>query len=271
MEESGNARLSEDEQDEVQGHVPMRAPVVYEVVRRQGEEELVRPIVSLWWSGIAAGIGMFASLTAKGLLHGALPDTPWRPLVANFGYSIGFLIVMLGRLQLFTENTITAVLPLLAHWSRSNIACVARLWSVVFAANLLGTLLTAAVTLAVLSPPAHLAAFIEVSHEFAALSAAECLWRGIPAGFFVALIVWMLPSARGSEFLVIVVLTWLIGVGGYAHVIVGSAEAFLLLLAGEIGLLKAVGGLILPSLVGNVIGGTVLFALLAYAQVREEM
>jgi formate/nitrite transporter FocA (FNT family) len=66
-------------------------------------------------------------------------------------------------------------------------------------------------------------------------------------------------------------MTYLIAIGGFAHVIVGSAEAFLLLLDGQVGVLPVFAGYLLPALVGNIIGGTALFSLLAYAQVREEI
>jgi len=65
---------------------------------------------------------MGASLIAEGLLDSYLPDAPWRPLVSKFGYSIGFLVVILGRHQLFTENTLTPILPLLQDKT------VARFW-----------------------------------------------------------------------------------------------------------------------------------------------
>src|SRR5438309_7454841 len=80
------------------------------------------------------------SLIAEGLLRAALPDTPWRPLITKFGYSAGFLLVILGRQQLFTENTLTPILPLLHRNSSAMFWNVVRLWSVVFAANLVGAL-----------------------------------------------------------------------------------------------------------------------------------
>ena len=83
--------------------------------------------------------------------------------------------------------------------------------------------------------------------------------------------VWMMPSAEGSEFWVILAVTYLIALGDFAHVIAGSAEAFLLLLSGEIGLVKTLFGFLVPAFVGNVLGGTILFAVLAYAQVKEEL
>ena len=264
--------LNDQEQRVVEDHVPLRSPMIYEVVRQDGEEELLRPLQSLWWSGLAAGVAISASLLAEGVLLHYLPEASWRPLIVHFGYCVGFLIVILGRLQLFTENTITAVLPLLANWSSSTLAQTARQWSVVLLANLAGTFVTALIALyAGVGPEAHVEAMLHVSREFAAHPASEALLYGIPAGFFVALIVWVLPNSKGSEFWVIVTLTYLISVGGFTHVVVGSAEVFLLLLAGEIPLSQALLGLLLPTLIGNIIGGTGLFAMLAYGQVREEM
>src|SRR5664279_278730 len=58
-----------------------RTPVIYEVVRRFGDEEMQRPATSLWWSGVAAGLSMSFSLLAQTILETHLPDTPWRPLL----------------------------------------------------------------------------------------------------------------------------------------------------------------------------------------------
>src|SRR5881394_226374 len=87
--------------------------IVYKAILKEGVDELARPSSALFWSGLAAGLSMGASLIAEGLLDSYLPDAPWRPLIAKFGYSLGFLVVILGRQQLFTENTLTPILPLL--------------------------------------------------------------------------------------------------------------------------------------------------------------
>src|SRR5579884_3436773 len=95
----------------------LRSPagsVVYKAVCKEGADELERPSSALFWSGLAAGLSMGFSLVTEGLLSAYLPDSHWRPLVAKFGYSLGFLIVILGRQQLFTENTLTVILPLLS-------------------------------------------------------------------------------------------------------------------------------------------------------------
>lgn len=263
---------SSQEVRDVEERIRLRVPIVYEIIRREGEEELSRPLTSLWWSGVAAGLGISMSVVAQGLLRYNLPDAPWRPAVSNLGYCAGFLIAVLGRLQLFTENTITAVLPLLAERTRRNLLRTTALWLVVLAANLFGTLLFAvAVTHAGIFPAAQTETFLAVSHHLADMGASDVLLHGIPAGFLVAAMVWMMPSAKGTEFWVVTLMTYLIALGGLTHVVAGSAEAFLLLLHGEIGVGQTVLGFVLPAFVGNVIGGTALFALLAYGQVKEEL
>ncbi|HEX7060846.1 MAG TPA: formate/nitrite transporter family protein [Woeseiaceae bacterium] len=261
-----------DENQEVEERQRLRSPLVYEIVRREAEVELARPAVSLWWSGVAAGIALSASLLAEGLLHRYLPDAAWRPAAESFGYCFGFLVVILGRLQLFTEQTVTAVLPVLADFCTHTLLRTARLWSIVLVANFVGTLLTAIITVHIGTTSAeNLVAMLEVAREFAELTPVQAVAYGIPAGFFIAAIVWMVPSAEGAAFWVIVVVTYLIALGGFAHVVVGSAEVFLLQVAGELGVAQGLFGLILPSLVGNILGGTGLFAMLAYAQVQEEL
>ncbi len=263
--------LPEEQQDEVEEHLPLRSPVMYEVVRQEGEIELRRPLVSLWWSGVSAGIAMFSSVLARGVLHEHLPDERWKPLIEGFGYCFGFLIVVLGRLQLFTENTITAVLPLLADWSGAQLARTLRLWAVVLAANVVGTSLTAALVIWTgMLPEVYVAAMLDVAGHFVANSPLEAFLYGIPAGFLIAAIVWVTPNAESAKFSIVVWLTYLIGIAGLTHVVVGSAEVALLLVQGSIGVGEAFG-VLAPTLAGNVVGGTGLFALLAYAQIKEEM
>ena len=249
------------------------AKSVYGIIRREGEQELSRPAASLWWSGLVAGISISTSVLVEGVLHAGLPSAGWSELVQSLGYSIGFLIVILGRQQLFTENTITPVLSIMAEFSLANLRSMLRLWGIVLAANLVGTMLAALfVDLVALVSPEQLESMRAVSREaVTGKPPGEYFLRAIPAGFFIAALVWMLPSSKGFEIWVIILVTWIIAAGGFAHVIVGSAEAFLLLINGELGIVAACGGYLLPVLLGNIIGGTALFSALAYAQVREEI
>jgi formate/nitrite transporter FocA (FNT family) len=256
----------------VEDHTNPRTIVTYEVVRRAGIDEMERPAWSLWWSGIAAGLSISFSLLAQAILTLHLPDEPWRPLVSSFGYSVGFLMVVLSRQQLFTESTITAVIPVTASPSLNSLLHMARLWGIVLAANLAGTLLAAVFCVnAPVMPPETLEAMRELSRHAIELGWFDLMFRGISAGFLVAAMVWLLPGAEGNRFHVITLMSWLIGVGEFSHIVAGSMEAFLLMVSGELAVAPMLFGYMLPVLIGNMIGGTVLFAVIAYAQVMEEI
>lgn len=271
LEEEGT-QLTRDDLAEVEDRLRLRAAVVYEIIRQEGEEELSRTPISLWWSGIAAGLSIGFSVVAEGLLQANLPDEDWRPLVDNLGYSVGFLIVILARQQLFTENTLTAVLPLVASPSLQNFGLTLRLWGIVFLANMAGALVFAwGLSSGLFFAADAQQAFLNVSHHLMALEPGQMFWRGIVAGWIIATLVWLLPSSGGASVVVIVLLTYLIALAELAHVIAGSVEAFLLVLHGDISWAQSVLNFLLPALAGNIIGGSALFAVLAYAQVREEI
>ncbi len=137
---------------------------LHKAVREEGEDELDRPVSSLFFSGLAAGMAIASSLIAEGALHHALPNTPWRTIIVSLGYPIGFLVVILGRMQLFTESTITAMLPLVTKPSGWALRRTLRLWSVVLGANLVGTALAGGMIAAGLLGGSELrTAMIEVS------------------------------------------------------------------------------------------------------------
>ncbi len=267
-----SAGLTRKEQHKVSERMGLQSLQVFEVVQQQGMEELSRPVTSLFWSGIAAGLALSLSVYCSAFLHHALAESPLRSLLVGFGYSVGFVIVILGRLQLFTENTLTVVLPVLRDFSRFRLQRATRLWAVVLTANILGTLISAvAATRWGILPPAQLEAALAVSNHLLEYSALQTLLYAIPTGFMVASIVWMMPNSKGGELWVIVLITYMIALGGLTHVVAGSAEWFLLALAGEMSWARAVLGGIFPALIGNVIGGTGLFALITYAQIKEEI
>ncbi|MBV8687626.1 MAG: formate/nitrite transporter family protein [Alphaproteobacteria bacterium] len=264
--------LSEAEEREVEERSPPKAKVVHAAVIKQGEDELERPTGSLFWSGLAAGIAIMASVAAQGALHQRLPDAPWRELVAGFGYSLGFLIVILGRMQLFTEHTMVAVLPLARDPSWPSLGRTARLWAIVFSGNVAGAAVIAAAAIHLRLQSTELtAAMLEVSSKLLDETAAETLLQGIPAGFLIASVAWIRSASNGSSFWIILVLTYAIAICGFTHVVAGAAEAFLLLWSGKAGAAWLLGGFLLPAFAGNVIGGTGLFAMLAHAQVKEEL
>lgn len=264
--------LTRHESERAVEHQRLSALTVFAIIRREGDEELHRPLLSLWWSGVAAGIGISSSVLAQGILTTALAGQPQADLIAKLGYTVGFVLVILSRLQLFTENTLSVVLPALSDPSRKRFVRWARLWAVVLAANLLGTLATAWFSWQFSAYwPDHLEGMLTVSRHAAEPAGLSAMLLGIPAGFFIAALVWMLPSAKGFELPVIIMFTWLIAAGGFTHVIAGSTEMFLLAFNGELGFAEALLLHLLPTLAGNIIGGTGLFAMLAYGQIHAEI
>jgi formate/nitrite transporter FocA (FNT family) len=249
-----------------------RTPVIYEVVRRLGDEEMERPAISLWWSGVAAGLSISFSLLTQAILTTHLPDALWRTLVVSFGYCVGFLMSVMARQQLFTESTITAVLPVLGKFNWHNVWRMTRLWAIVLVANLVGTLL--ATLLCLYSPvlsPTLLEGMLTISRDLLALGWWDMFFRAIAAGFLIAAMVWMIPSAENAQFFVITLMTWLIGVGGFTHIIAGSMEAYLLVFSGDWSWLQMILTFMAPVLLGNIVGGTALFTVISYAQVMKEI
>ncbi|CAO4152658.1 formate/nitrite transporter family protein [Methylorubrum extorquens] len=273
MSNTDQGPLSASEKDDVEERSSVRAPVVHEIVRKEGEDELQRPSASLFWSGLAAGVTIMTSVIAEGAIRNKLPaDVPWRELVSDIGYSLGFLMVILGRMQLFTEQTIVSVLPLAADPTWRKLGKIARLWSIVFVANMLGACAAAALNVFCgLMGRELLASMVEVSSTLLHKTPSEILLQGIPAGFLIASVAWIRAAANGDDFWIILVLTYAIALGDFTHVIAGAAETFLLLFSGKLELGRAFAGIIVPSLIGNILGGTGLFALLAHAQVRQEL
>ena len=268
-----NADLDQDETSRVSDYQKVPTAVIFEAIRREGEHELSRPLSALWWSGVAAGLAISASVLCKGFLASALPHAEWTPAVSNLGYAVGFLIVILGRMQLFTENTITPILPLFLEPTAGGLGRLARLWGVVFAANMTGCAAAALVLVhADIVPAERFAGILAISRHYAQATALQHFIWGVPAGFLIAALVWILPRMESAgEVLMILVLTYMIGLGGLSHVVAGATELFILVFRGELPLASAAVSGILPALAGNVIGGTGIFAALTYAQVREEI
>jgi len=264
--------LTERQEQEAQDRTSVSAVVVHEAIRHDGEEELNRSSSALAWSGLAAGLSMGFSLVGEALLQAHLPDRPWRPLLTNLGYSLGYLIVIIGRQQLFTENTLTAIIPLLARRNLTTLIRVARLWVIVLVANLAGAHLFAWVAgnTAMFRPEVQ-AAMLSLGKQAAAVSFGAALLRGIFAGWLIAMVVWMLAAIDTGRIAVIVIITYVVGLAGLTHIIAGSINVLFLVLVGAKSWGAAAWGYMLPTLIGNSIGGVSLTAALNHAQVVAGM
>jgi formate/nitrite transporter FocA (FNT family) len=272
-DDSNAAQLDKREQEVVEERVAPRAAILFEAIRLEGATELERPVAALAFSGLAAGMSMGFSLVTMAILRVAVPaGAPWRSLFENLGYTVGFLIVIIGRQQLFTENTVTAILPLLDSSNRLHkLVQVARLWAVVLTTNLAGAALFA---YAVIKTPAFSdpvrTAFLEIGRAAANESFSTILLRGVFAGWLIALLVWVLPGAPNSRFVVIMLISYVVGAAGLSHIIAGSIEVMTTVAAGERSWSAYATGFLVPVFIGNTVGGIGLVSLLNYGQVATE-
>jgi formate/nitrite transporter FocA (FNT family) len=210
---------------------------------------------------------MGGSLFAEGLLQAHLPDAPWRPLVVNFGYSIGFIFVILGRQQLFTENTLTPILPLLVRRTWECMAKVLRLWAIVLSANLVGATFfaIAVVKLDIVSPGVRMA-MLEIGRGAMMHDVGSIFVRAVLAGWLIAMMVWLLPAAQ-QQLPVILVVTYFVGLGGLSHIVAGAVETLAVVVSGGRSVGDWLSAWLLPTLMGNIVGGLLLVAALNHAQV----
>lgn len=264
--------LEQDEQDQAAAHSSPRALVIHEIVRAEGEEALSRTASALLWSGLAAGLSMGFSFLVEALIASRLPDTPVRHLFESFGYCIGFLIVILGRQQLFTESTLTVVLPVLTRRTTEALMALLRLWGIVLAANIAGTWVFAwLLTAPDVFRPEVVSALARLAKAPTEAAFGVTLVRAVFAGWLVATMVWLLPSARYARFFVVVLITFVVALGELAHVIAGSVEAGYAVLTGASTMGAYAWRFLVPTLLGNTLGGVAFVALLNHAAIAPEI
>lgn len=270
-EQDDNSRyapdLTEEQEKQSRRVETTPLPVIHEVIRRRGEDELARSNAALAWSGLAAGMSMGFSLVSEGLLRAHLPHAEWTPLVSKIGYSVGFIMVILGRQQLFTENTLTPIIPVLASRKLSTVLQTLRLWVVVLISNLIGALCVAWV-LGHTDVFDHSVrqAFSEIGRHAIENNFSTTLLRGIFAGWLIAFVVWLMPATPTNRFWVILLLTWLVGLGDLSHIIAGSVETMYAVTTGLATWGDYFLHFMIPALIGNIIGGVSLVGLINHAQ-----
>jgi formate-nitrite transporter family protein len=274
MAEAGETspHLDQREQRQAAAGAPIGALVIHEIIRDQGEEELERSFNGLAWSGIAAGLSIGFSFLTQATLQAHLPDTPWQPLVSGFGYSVGFLIVILGRQQLFTETTLTALIPALTRRNMQTVLRTLRVWAIVLAANIAATWVFAAIIAQPgIFPDATVQALSDVAAHALEGSFPHTLLTAGAAGWLIGLMVWLLPSADASRALIIILLTYVIAICQFPHAIAGSVEAAFRVFTGHATIGDYLLRFLVPTFLGNAAGGTILAALLNHAPLAEKL
>jgi formate/nitrite transporter FocA (FNT family) len=239
----------------------------------EGIDALERPVVGLFVSGLSAGLDVGFSLFLMAVVltrvEGTLPEPMVSMLVANM-YSVGFIFVILGRSELFTEQTTLAVLPTLD--GRASVGSLLRLWVVVYVANTLGAAAFAGLvtrigpSLGVIQPRV----FGEIAHRLTDHSAREMFLSGILAGWLMGLLSWLIAAARDtiSQIVLVWLVTTVIGFASLHHAIVGTVEVLSGAFSGQGIGPRDVGRFLLWVTLGNIVGGVVFVAFLKYGLAR---
>jgi formate/nitrite transporter FocA (FNT family) len=266
---------SKEEQQLAREHSSPRAVIIHEIIREDGEQELTRTVSALTLSGLAGGLSMGFSFLTQALLMvnmGSMSLVGEGRLFTCLGYTIGFVFVVLGRQQLFTESTLTAVLPLFTQLDLHKLYLTARLWLIVLVVNLIGTWLFAMLlTVKPIFPP-HVT---EALHVLAGGTLGQPFWiiflRAVMAGWLIALMVWILPSAQSARLLTIILITYVVGLGGFVHVVAGSTEFAYAVLTGQTNPGSYFTVFLFPTLLGNIAGGVTLVTLLNHGSIAPEI
>ena len=272
MKEKVLDELTQYERHVLKDNQPIPPQLIFKIIRSEGEEELNRKFIALAFSALAAGIFVSFSFFFRAVLHFHMAGSQFEPLISSLGYTVGFLIVILGRMQLFTENPITTIIPLLSNFTAQEFFKVIRLWSIVFFFNIIGTTLAALFFSCEGAVSAEFSvALHEVADNVIKLSPIENILRGIPAGIMIAVLVWTAPQTKNFRFMTILFFVYFIALGDFAHVVVGSCEMAFEVISGDANFFEYFFKFLIPTGLGNVLGGTGIFTLLIYNQVRNEL
>jgi formate/nitrite transporter FocA (FNT family) len=268
----GSKHLDEEEQQQAARHATPRALVIHEIIREEGEDELSRTNIALALSGLAAGLSMGFSFLTEALIQAGLPKAVWTHTIASFGYSTGFLIVVLARQQLFTESTLTAILPVITRRNLKTLGDAFRLWVIVLATNLIGTWIFAALVHVPQIFPAEVnQALQDLAQQAVPPIFFATLLRAFFAGWLIALMVWILPAAQASRLATILMITYVVALAHLSHIVAGSAEAAYSVLSGTASLAQYFTLFLVPTLLGNTIGGILMVTVLNHGSIAPEI
>lgn len=252
--------------------LPSEAAALHEAVRYEGIRALDRDIYALLLSALAAGFAMGAGFIAKSAIAMHISDENVAFLLSGFGYTLGYVIIILSNQMLFTENTLTAVLPFMSKPSKSNFYKIIRLWVIVLIGNIIGVV---AFTLSLIYLPdfsedvrEHLP---KLGHHVMSNTPYQMLTKGIFAGWLMAALVWMLPNLGDNKIFGIIFITYIIAIGEFTHIIAGSSEVLYLVFTGQEEWQHYFYPFAIPTLVGNTLGGTILFGLISHGEIRRDM
>lgn len=241
---------------------------IFERVEDNAHEELRRSTQALAFSGLAGGLTMGLTGLSVAVALATLPDSPARNFVAYLLYPLGFIAVIIGRAQLFTENTLYPVALILSE--RRHVLDTARLWAVVFTCNVLGAIAFSALSIRTNALGKEVSQqLVQLGTELAGGSISHIFWSAVIGGWLIALVAWLVTASHWTigQIAVIWLLTFVVGVGRFSHCIASSAEIMSAVFAGSVPLARYLLWLGVAT-AGNIVGGVTIVTLLNFGQVK---
>ena len=242
------------------------AEEIYRQVARNAKEELKRSSVSLAISGFTGGTFMGFSALGVGCILGFLGNTPASFILSRMLYPLGFIVVILGRSQLFTENTLYPVALVLAE--KRQLWNTLRLWAIVLPSNIAGAFAFASlISLTHAMMPNAVHAIARLGTESAQAPLGTVFWSGVMGGWIIATAAWLVSGSHSisGSVMIIWVLTFVVGLGNFAHCIASSGEILTSVLTRQIAWTLYPRWLGM-AVAGNVCGGVLMVTLLEYGQ-----
>ena len=259
-------------EEQGQSGTRLTAVEIHDNILEPGKKEMERPAASLLWSSLASGLVIGFSFLASAFAS-QLVSEEHRHAAAAAAYPIGFIFVIMARSELFTENTLVPVIPFLEHRDRETFLKLLRMWGLLLLGNLVGALIFGWVLARtpVVSAELH-PSLTRMAAEATSGGFGQVVYAGVFAGWLIALLTWLLASTHstGAQIALIWLCTAPISALQFRHSIAGSVEAFYRASAGEASWGSMLGSFVVPSVLGNAIGGVLLVALLNYGQVAPE-
>jgi formate/nitrite transporter FocA (FNT family)/nucleotide-binding universal stress UspA family protein len=239
---------------------------VFQRIVADADHEITAGLRELFFAAVAGGF----AITITYLLYASMTAATDGALAAVLLYPLGFIYIIIGGYQLYTENTLPPVALTLERLA--SVPALFRHWLVVLAGNFAGGAIGAVVLAygGVFSPEAAAVA-ADLAAKGIATPVTALFFKGAIAGLIVAGVVWMNFAARDtvSRILVVYLAFLAIPLGNLFHVVVSFTESIYLLLVGGTGIVTATTEFILPVLLGNTIGGVVLVTVVNYYQTSE--
>lgn len=248
--------------------IRLTAQEIFEKVEDNAHDELRRSAHALAFSGFAGGLSMGLTGVAVASAMAALGNVPGREFIAFMLYPVGFIAVIIGgRAVVYGEHVVSGRV---AVERAAAFLDTARLWTVVFTCNVLGAIAFAALAIRTdaLRQDIH-ANLIQLGVAAVQGTNAHIFWSGVIGGWMIALVAWLVTASHWTigQLAVIWLLTFVVGIGHFAHCIASTGEIMSSVFAGAVPFSRYVQWLALAT-AGNICGGVTIVTVLNFGQVK---